>query len=305
LAQLFILGDAGVSVLAAGSFLTAGWVGFLLYSTWTQAPGTQPPPFLEGFLASVLSRTGLLCLFILYFSVLNVPAVAHPSWLLFLEHLGVVLLLGIFGWAARRGDLLEAASFLGLAQFGFFFAGLLLGNKAGLTGALMELLSQTLVMAGIFFAAGTLKVNAGPQPLSRLAGLARRRPWTGMALIVLTASIAGVPPTAGFFGKYYLVLGALEKGDQFLLAVLGATLFFNWVVFLRFLLLLFEHRGPASPPEPPARGARLPALLLAAGILALGLFHQTVLTRFIEPALPKAFLELPSPYVPFLGNEVE
>jgi len=304
LAQLFILGDAK-AVLAGGVFLTLGWAFLLVLSAPGPGVGTQPPPFLAGFLSGGLARTGALCLFFFYFSALNVPGAAHPAWLLFLEHLGVVLLFGLFGWAARRRDLMETLPLLGLAQFGFFFAGVLLGNKAGLTGALVELLAQTLGMAGLYFAAGTLRPNVGPQPLSRLAGLARRRPWTGMALIVFAASIAGVPPTAGFFGKYYLVLGALEKGDKFLLAVIGVTVLFNLVVFLRFLLLLFEHRGPSAPPEPPSQAARLPVLVLALGMLLLGLFHQAVLNRFIEPALPKAFLELPSPYVPFLGKDVE
>jgi len=302
LARLFISGDLKAA-LAGGAFLTLGWAFLLaLAAPW---PGIQPPPFLAGLLSGGLARVGALCLFFFYFSALNVPGMTHPSWLLFLEHLGVVLLLGLFGWAARRRDLMETLPLLGLAQFGFFFAGVLLGNKAGLTGALVELLAQALGMAGLYFAAGTLRPNVGPQPLSRLAGLARRRPWTGLALIVFAASIAGVPPTAGFFGKYYLVLGALEKGDKFLLAVIAVTVLFNLVVFLRFLLLLFEHRGPSAPPEPPSRAARLPVLLLALGVLVLGLFHQAALNRFIEPALPKAFLELPSPYVPFLGKDVE
>jgi multicomponent Na+:H+ antiporter subunit D len=222
-----------------------------------------------------------------------------------LEYFLAILFFGDFIYAARQKDFHQAVAFLSVAQLGYLFVGFLLGNKSALTGTLIELISQVLVVAGLFFIASTLRPTSGAQPFSRLAGLARHRPLTGLALIIFTASIVGVPPTGGSFGKWYLIQGALERKDWVLLAAVVATILFNLVYFTRLMVFLYEHRSPSLSLAPPSLVSKAPMLLLAAGVLLLGIFHQDIIHNFIEPTLPKAFLNSPLPNVPFLGKQVE
>ena len=141
--------------------------------------------------------------------------------------------------------------------------------------------------------------------MSRMAGLGRHRPWTGLALVVFAASVAGIPPTGGFFGKWFLVLGALEKKDWVLLSFFAATAVFNLVLFAKFLVFLYEHRAPSLSWSPVPGVFKAPLVLLAAGVLLFGIYHQALIHGYIEPALPKAFQNLPVPNVPFLGKQVE
>jgi len=174
-----------------------------------------------------------------------------------------------------------------------------------LTGTLMELLSQSLGVAGLFCIAGYLKQKSESPLVSQLAGLGRHRPMTGLALVIFTASVVGIPPTGGFFGKYYLVLGALEQKDWIILVAVGISVLFTFYLFAKLTYFLYEHKEPQLSYGPASVWTKLPFLLLALCVLLLGLFHQEVIHNFIEPALPKAFQSLPMPNVPFLGKEVE
>ncbi len=307
LVQLFIAKNFSAA-LTTGFFLAGG----LSYLFCFPAPVffnqllNQAPPFFLGLLTSVLVRVGVYLLFLFLFFVLNVPGMAQPRWLTALEYLLAVLFLAGFFLAARQKDFLHSVAFLSAAQLAFPFIGFVAGNKSALTGSLMELLSQMPTVMGLFMAVGVLSLKpAGSHPFSKLAGLGRHDFSTALALIIFAFSIVGVPPTGGCFGKYYLLQGLWEKRDWFLIAPLGATLLFNLWIAARFLWLLFEHRKQESLRAPIAFSAKVPLFLLAALILLIGIFHQNVIQSFIEPALPKAYQNVPLPNVPFLGHEVE
>lgn len=306
LAQLFISRNFSMA-LAAGFFLTAGWGYLFCFPTpffFTRFL-TQTPHFLLGLFSSMIVRVGAYLLFLILFFVLDVPGMTIPPWLTVLEYLLVFFFLAHFIFAARQKDFLYTTAFLSVAQLAFPLIGFVEGNKSALTGSLVELLSQILVVLGLFMALETLSQKpAGNYPLSKLAGLGRRDFGMALALIVIVFSIVGVPPTGGCFGKYYLVQGLLEKRDWLMLALLGATLLFNlWTVGL-FLGLLFKSRK-AGHPEPIPLSAKAPLYLLALLVLLLGVFHQGAIRNFIEPSLPKAYQNIPLPNVPFLGHQVE
>lgn len=306
LAQLFI--SKGYSMaLTAGLLLTAAWTVHFLFPvpTFFTRALDQTPSLVLGFFAAGMTRVGAYVLFLFLFFVLNVPGTVQPLWLVGLEYGLAALFLSGFVSASRQKDFQHTVAFLSAAQLGYLFLGFILGNKSALTGALMELLSQVLVVAGLFFIAGSLKAQPGSHPLSRMMGLARQRPFTGLAMVVFTSSIVGVPPTGGFFGKFYLLQGAVEKKDWAAVVLVAVTVVFNFIYFAKLIGHLYEHRTPSLAYAPATAASKAPIILLAVGVLFLGLFNQRIIHDFIEPALPKAFLNVPVPTVPFLGKQVE
>ena len=152
------------------------------------------------------------------------------------------------------------------------------------------MLSQTLSVAGLFFVSESLRQGAGPLPFSRLIGMARHRFWTWTALMVFLASAVGIPPTGGFFAKFYLFQGALEKHDGALLVILSPlsalfNLYYLWQV--HFLPLRASALG--TRPASSFFSSLFPIMVLAAGVLLLGVFHQEILHTYVEPALPGPF----------------
>ena len=307
LAQLFISKNFPLA-LGAGLFMTAAW-GFLFVfpsPIFFKRFLDQTPPFLLGLFSSVVVRTAVFVLFLILFYTLNVPGLVLPDAVMLFARLLVLLFLAQFILAARQKDFLHSAAYLSVAQLGYLFIGFLLGDKSALTGTLMEALSQMLVVMGLFMAVGILSLKpTGAHPFSKLAGLGRHDFSMALILIIFIFSIVGVPPTGGFFGKFYLVQALMDKHDWFLMGSLSLILVFNLVSAARFTWLLFEHRKAASFHAPISFSAKAPLLVLAMGVLLLGIFHQEIIHNFIEPALPKAYLNTPVPNVPFLGKQVE
>ena len=307
LAQLFIAKNFSMAMVG-GLFLVGGMAWFFCFPVplFFGRLLNQTPPFLLGFLSSTLGRVGAYLLFLFLFFVLNVPGMAQPGWLAAVEYLLPLLLLAVFLFIPRQKDFLHSVAFLSVAQMAFPLIGFVAGNKSALTGSLMELLSQMLAVMGLFMAVGVLSLKpAGAHPISKLSGLGRHDFGMALALIVFVFSIVGVPPTGGCFGKYYLLQGLWEKRDLVLLAPLGAVLLLNFWPTVKFLWLLFGHRKADSFHAPISFSAKAPLFLLAVLVLLLGIFHQNIIQNFIEPALPKAYQNIPLPNVPFLGHEVE
>lgn len=306
-AQLFM--DKTFTLAQGAGFFFAG--AFLLLSLFslpflTSPSFTQGPLFLWGFLSALLPRVGLFLLFLVFFFVLSLPGMALPDWMTGLEILLAFLPLGAFYFAAKQKDLLHSAAYLSLAQLGFPLLGFVSGGKSALTGSLLELVSQMICVFGFFLAVETAAIKkAGSHPLAQLSGLGRQDLGAALVWVVLVFSIAGVPPTGGSFGKYYLIQGLLEKKDWALLALLAVVVLFNLAMVFRFLWLLFEHRAKAATPAGLSVASRMRLYLLALLLLLLGSFHTQVVRYFIEPALPKAYQNVPLPEVPFLGKQVE
>lgn len=304
LAQIFIAKNASL-VTIAGCCLALGLAQPLLFPVVFRGIGNRTPAFLLGLMTSLWTRGAVILAFTFLFSTLNLPGYTPSRWMVLGEYGLVLFFFAQFVLAVGQKDLLPALGHLSLAQLGYLFSGFLLGNKEALTGTLMDLSSQVLVMAGFFFAVSMLKPSPGTLAFSRLAGLARHQPLTGLSLVIFAASIAGIPPTGGSFGKWYLVQGALEKKDHVLLAAICLSVLVGIFYFAKWTVLLYEPRAASTSLAHPSKASQGFLFLLALAVLLLGVFHQGIIHDFIEPALPKAFQDLPIPNVPFLGGEVE
>ena len=87
-------------------------------------------------------------------------------------------------------------------------------TSTGVGAAILHLFNHALMKAALFLAIGGVVYRVGSSQLSHFAGLGRQMPWTMAAVSIGGLSLIGVPPTAGFVSKWYLVLAALEQGDD-------------------------------------------------------------------------------------------
>ncbi len=165
LAQLFTSKTPEVA-LAAGFFTVCAWAFPAIFPIPTLFSRllNHTPSFVTGFLVSTGARATGYLLFILCFFTLNVPGLVIPLWVTILLYLLVSLFLANFLFAARQKDFQHAVAYLGVAQGGYLLAGFLLGNKSGLAGSLLELLSQTLAVTGLYFVSEGLR-QGGRAPI--------------------------------------------------------------------------------------------------------------------------------------------
>jgi multicomponent Na+:H+ antiporter subunit D len=90
--------------------------------------------------------------------------------------------------------------------------GLCMANESGLTGGIVHLFNHALMKGGLFLAVASVVMRTGSSSLDSIRGLGRSMPITMAAFVLGGLSLIGVPGTAGFVSKWYLVLGALERG---------------------------------------------------------------------------------------------
>lgn len=173
--------------------------------------------------------------------------------------------------------------------------GLWLGNRLGISGAILHIVNDAAMTLCVFLAAGSIVYRLNGDSFSILRGSFRRMPFTMAALVAGGLSIIGVPPTCGFFSKWYLLLGAIAAGQyQFAAALLLSSLMGVVLFFRIFEIGFFEpfrehgpHQGPAGHPlrEGPTAMVAM-ALLVSAGLILLGLLSGQIVTRIILPAIP-------------------
>jgi len=182
-----------------------------------------------------------------------------------------------------------------VAEVGYMVGGLWLANRSGITGAILHIVNDAAMTLCVFLAAGSILFKLKSDSFGALKGSFRKMPFSMAALAVGGLAIIGVPPTCGFFSKWYLISGAIEAGQyQFMAALIFSSLV-NVVLFFRiFEIGYFEpfkthehHHGPsaASISEGPLATVAM-VLLVSLGLILLGLYSGQIVNTIIWPAIP-------------------
>lgn len=184
--------------------------------------------------------------------------------------------------AIRARELKWVLAYSSLGQIGYMVIGLALVNHDGLTGGIVHLFNHALIKGGLFMAAGCVVYRLGSHRIGDLAGLGKRMPLTAAAILVGGFGLIGVPLTAGFISKWYLVAGALEAG----LWPVAVVLLLGSLLALVYVWRIVEQMYFLPPPAttavaPGGREAPLSMLvctwILIGGSIVVGIFATPVI----------------------------
>ncbi len=204
------------TVRSAFAFLTVG-VGLKLalfpLHLWLPNAYAYAPSAVTAFLAATATKVAVYVLLRLVFSVFGVSFAFEAMPLSFiLVVLTVAAVLSASVVAICQEDLKRMLAYSSVAQIGYMLLGISLASVTGLTASILHLFNHALMKGALFMALGCVVYRAGTAQLSELQGLRLRMPWTMAAFVIGVLSLIGIPLTVGFISKWYLVLGALEKG---------------------------------------------------------------------------------------------
>jgi len=179
-------------------------------------------------------------------------------------------------------------AFSTVANIGYIGMGLGLGSVTAMAGASAHMLNHAVVKSALFLGAAALIHVTGLRRIDDLRGLGERMPLTSLSIGVSMLALAGVPPTAGFVGKWQIALGALEAGLPGLLVVIIAGGLLVLAFGVRLLNILFfqsplHARVLECKEAPPSMIA--PVLVLSALAVVLGLFGTWLLGFFAGPLM--------------------
>ena len=141
--------------------------------------------------------------------------------------------------ALAQRNLKQMLTYIIIAEVGYMVGGAWLANEQGMTGALLHIVNDALMTLCLFLAAVAIAYRTGSLHFDSLKGLYQRMPWTMAAFTVGAFAMIGIPPTCGFFSKWYLLLGGIEAGQwQFVIALIFSSLV-NAVLFFRIIELAY------------------------------------------------------------------
>ena len=204
------------TIRAGFAFLTVG-IGLKLalfpLHLWLPNAYAYAPSVVSAFLAATATKVAL---YIWLRFLLDIFGIEFSLGAMPLD--GILMILGVAGMlsaslvAVFQQDVKRMLAYSSVAQIGYMVLGISLASQTGVTAAILHLFNHALMKGALFLALGMVVYRLGSATLDDIAGLGRRMPWTAAAIVVGGLSLIGVPPTAGFISKWYLVLATLEQG---------------------------------------------------------------------------------------------
>jgi multicomponent Na+:H+ antiporter subunit D len=221
---------------------------------------------------------------------------------------GFIVLLAIativFGSlsALAQKNVKKMLTYIIIAEVGYMVGGFFLGNRLGISGAILHIINDAAMTLALFLAMGIFIWKTGGESRSDLKGLFAKMPFTMAGFVLAGLSVVGVPPTCGFFSKWYLISGGIQAGNYLFVAALIFSSLVNAVLFFRlFEIAYFEpfadaghhgsshgshgHGGALAIKEAPL-DMLIPFLIASMTLIALGLYSGTIVTNIIQFAIP-------------------
>ena len=265
---------------AAFAFLTAGVslkIALFPLHLWLPNAYAYAPSMMTVFLSATATKVSLYVLFRFFFGLFS-PEVSFEYFYLgkILLPLSIVAILTASFIAIFQDNIKRMLAYSSVAQIGYMTLGIGLGTQAGSIASLVYLLNHALIKGGLFLAIACVVFRIQSVQLEDFNGLGRRMPWTMSAILLLGLGLIGVPLTAGFISKWYILSAAIEQdGWLSAIVILGGSL-----LAILYVWKIVEHayfRPSPSPARdiPATREAPLtmlvPLWLLVAGNIYLGL----------------------------------
>lgn len=177
--------------------------------------------------------------------------------------------------AIVQKDLKRMLAYSAISHAGYVLIGVLSMSQAGYSSALFYTSAYVLMNFAAFMVVVQVASQGQDLKIEDLAGLYRRAPLLALTMMMALFSLAGIPPTVGFTGKFLVFMAAMEKGD-FWLVFIGMV---NATISLYYYLMVIKAAYLHEPAEEmPAMGISLPNRLLnyalIAGMVYMGVFPQ-------------------------------
>ncbi|MEX0592090.1 MAG: monovalent cation/H+ antiporter subunit D family protein [Nitriliruptoraceae bacterium] len=255
---------------------------------WLPDAHSYSPPGVAALLAAVQVKAGAYALIRILYDVFQ------PSFL-GSGGLPVGLALTWFGAAGivvgsvlaiRQTDIKRLLAYSTVAQLGYIGVGIGLGTPLALVGALLHVLNHAIMKSGLFLVAGGIIQRTGLKTIARFSGLGSRMPWTMTGFAIVAASMVGIPPTAGFFSKFYLIWATVDEGSWLLAAVIVGSSVLTLTYFVR----LFEQIFVLKPTEDVVADATEPqprivatVMVLATTVILVGAANAVIVNRVLMP----------------------
>jgi len=262
------------------------------FHSWMPEAYAYAPDSVSPIMASLLTKIVLLAWVRIIYWVLNASiAIFDIPILQLVAVLGALAAVIGASLALAQRDIKMMFAYGGVSHIGIILIGIGQGNQTGFVGGIFYLLNDAVMQAALFFIAGVAFYQYGVRTIDDLGRVGKQAPWLTGSLIVVGLGMIGLPPTGGFFGKWNIILGALEADNYVsVAAVLLATL-----LTLAYFVKLFEGIFRQTSTRLDLQFGEFPLSfkmtlgVTSAAIMLLGLFSSPIVQLLLNHALPPSF----------------
>ena len=249
------------------------------FHQWAPDAYEGAPTSITGFMSVSVKAAGWAMLIRIFMMMFPLRAVYVP----FLVFVSIATMTGANFAALTQSNLKRLLAYSSIAHVGYMLLGLIAGSNDsfspdGIKGILIYLLVYTFMNLGAFAVITSLRHrNVIGDEIDDIAGLYSRAPVEAVLMLVFLLSLAGIPPLAGFWGKYFIFLSLIESGHYALAALAVLYSVFGLYYYLRIANAMFmrEPLEKESLPLSPAMGVALAVTALAT--LVIGIFPNPMI----------------------------
>jgi NADH-quinone oxidoreductase subunit N len=260
-------------VILSVVLLTAG-IGFKIslvpFHFWTADVYEGSPISIASYLSVVSKGAAVFILLILLFTVLS-PLMDIWRPMIYTLAVATMFLGNLF--ALRQQNMKRFLAFSSIAQAGFILLGIIAGTPTGMATVVYFVLIYIFSNLAAFGVVQAIAVKTGKERINDYEGLYRTNPKLSLVLMLALFSLAGIPPVAGFFGKFFLFTAAASEGFYFLvfLGVVNVTIsLYYYLLVVRAMFL--RKSEDAIPFFRSGLYIRIALILCVLGILVLGVY---------------------------------
>ena len=283
-------GSMNFAALAASPLFYPGIgmlvIGFLFkvsafpFHAWTPDVYSGTPTPLTGFMATGSKAAAFIALA----SFLNLSSSIVTDEKFRYVIIGAALLTMIYGniVAARQSNLKRMLAYSSIAHSGYVLLAVCAGPR-GVDAVIFYMLIYTLMNIGAFGLVGMAESKTEDNELSSWKGFGRSHPWLGVALTIFLLSLAGIPPLAGFMGKYFVFAAAIDNGIiipaiiGILTSVIGAYYYINVIK-----VMYFEDKAVTKVVSSRELAPLAGVVILVVLVVAFGIFPTAVQDFILE-----------------------
>ena len=237
-------------------------------NTWVpEAYDGAPHPITAAF-ASIPAKAGIFALARIIFTIFS-----FTNFLWFVVIMGILTVFfgEIIAYVQKNVKRMLAYSSIG--QMGMIIMAFGIGNTLAMEGAFFQMIAHALGKALLFIAAGYMLYAYKTDKIDELKGAARN-PLIGIPLLIGALSIMGMPPFAGFYGKFFILMGGFAEGYYAIIALFLAASIVEVAYYAKFLKTVFEKGIEAVKPR---AYTYVPLIILAVLIVLIGIYPKPVL----------------------------
>ena len=240
------------------------------FHLWTADVYEGAPSTITAYLSVISKGSAAFVLFTILAKVFG-PMIASWQEILYWVIIATITIANLF--AVRQKNIKRLMAFSSISQAGYIMLGVIGGTAAGMTSLVYYVLVYAAANLGVFAIITIIELRSEKLGLEDYAGLYKSNPKLAFLMTLCLFSLAGIPPFAGFFSKFFIFMAAFQSGFHLLVFIALV----NTVISLYYYLLIVKamYITPSEHPIPAFRSdnyTRLGLIICTVGIIGLGLF---------------------------------